>query len=122
MTPEERIKADELIRAYYEGNKTKNKGAGEERRSLAKVEVLLKDEKEPFSLAIDNKLTMVAGQVTETKIEIDARKVFELYPDKFWELVDIPITTATIALGEKGATKCSREVVQTKFKIVKDKQ
>lgn len=120
MKPEDKAKVDAALLAYYEANKAKNAGQTAETKANKQVEVLLKDEKS-YTYAVNNSLNLVAGITTETKFEIDPKKVLELYPDQFWEIVSIAMGTAKEVLGEKGATKCTVPRTETKFRIKKDK-
>lgn len=115
-------KVDPLILSYLEGNEKKNEGATAERKSKKALEIAFANHEGVYTLKVSDKLSLVAGFQETDGEEIDARKLFEAHPDKFWDIISVPKTTAIDVLGEKAAAKITRTVKKTVFNVKKVKQ
>jgi hypothetical protein len=107
---------------WFDANARKNKAQKDERDSCSALEKLIvQNDKSTITLAIDNHSQIVAGYMNEESEEIDPKKFFEMHPDKFWDLVNIPKGAAVEAVGTKDVAKCSRPVKKYAFKVKKEK-
>lgn len=107
--------------AWYEANKAKSKATNEERKLTEELKVLAKDAKDPLVININNKESLLVGELQEDSVVIDPVEFFKKYPDEFWQLVTIPKGEASSLVGEKAVTKCSKAITTLKFKVKKQK-
>jgi len=119
---QEKKKLDQALLDYYNGNLKKNEGAKEERKAKDKVKLLYGDNKEAYTLAISNTISLQVATITEDTEEIDPKLLFEKNPKAFWELVTVPKTNAIARLGAVDAALVTRVVPKTELKIKKIKQ
>lgn len=112
-------KVDPLLLSYLEGNEAKNAGAKIERDSKKKLEVAFANTDDTYVLKVNDRLSLRAGFQTTEEEEIDAKLLFEQHPDKFWEIISVPKTTAIDILGEKAAAKITRPVTKHVFSVKK---
>jgi hypothetical protein len=110
------------ITAFLDANTRKNIANSEERKALQQAEKEFGGADEVKTYVISNTLDVEVGYIVDESEEIDPKKFMELYPEKFWDYVKIPITNVTQDMGPKAAAKCCVTVSKKSFKIKKVKK
>lgn len=111
---------------YHASNKAKNAQASAEKKATKELGILAAEYTEAtgkptvrIPLA-DAGTAFVVGNLPADSQQIDVRKLHELYPDKFWDMISATQAAVRDHVGDRAVSECLVVTTADKFQIVKE--